>query len=578
MLKKICCFLIAFCFCVQAATAQTFNASVSRTDIPYGETLLLILDYDGNDNSLKPDLSALRQDFTIFSTSQSYSTQIINGKTSSSRQWQIALMPNHSGAIEIPAISLGNLKSNPVALNVFEGNINGQDGTPLYTRFSLDGELDNETPYVQQQINYTLTLNDAGGLQSDAPEFFGNDNNDWVIKSLREPTVENKLIDGVNVREIKFYYAMFPQRSGLLQTPQIQLNGFYVNGQKQSGTPKNHIFGRGFFDTGIDIFDMVAARSPVSLNVKPIKVEVKPIASDFGNSWWLPAKNVSLTAEWADNNPQFMVGQAVSRNISLSAVGVLETQLPDIKTAQTRDMKQYPEKPMMFSSFDSNGDIVSTKEFTNVYIPQKAGKMTVPAISVKWFDTESNTVRTAEIEEQTIIVLPNPQIEQKENYIDYASAENLPEQTHMQPKTAQMQKDTLAHGFMYAMILAAFAAGILISYILFGAKKEKKQELAASVKDMAKYAKEQDFKKLRDALIVWAQKRYNESITDLKAVAEKAEDAEFSGYLEEISQNLYGKSKNEWKHLDFVKALKRVGAKKSKNKKKHSPLPKLYKH
>ena len=342
MLKKICCFLIAFCFCVQAASAQTFNASVSRTDIPYGETLLLILDYDGNDNSLKPDLSALRQDFTIFSTSQSYSTQIINGKTSSSRQWQIALMPNHSGAIEIPAISLGNLKSNPIALNVFEGNINGQDGTPLYTRFSLDGELDNETPYVQQQINYTLTLNDAGGLQSDAPEFFGNDNNDWVIKSLREPTVENKLIDGVNVREIKFYYAMFPQRSGLLQTPQIQLNGFYVNGQKQSSSPKNHIFGRGFFDTGIDIFDMVAARSPVSLNVKPIKVEVKPIAADFGNSWWLPAKNVSLTAEWADSNPQFMVGQAVSRNVSLSAVGVLETQLPDIKTAQTRDMKQYP--------------------------------------------------------------------------------------------------------------------------------------------------------------------------------------------------------------------------------------------
>jgi len=580
MLKKIFCFISILCMSIGAANAQTLTATVSRTEIPYGETLLLVLDYDGKDNSISPDFSVLNRDFSIFSTSQSYSTRFINGKSSSSHQWQVALMPKHSGAIEIPAISMGNLKSNPIALNVFEGNINGQDGTPLYTRFSLDGEVDNQNPYVQQQINYTLTLTDAGGLQGNEPEFLNN-NDDWIIKSIRQPTVENKKSNGVNVREIKFYYALFPQKSGVLETPAVQFNGFYNNGQRQSRAPQNSLFSRGFFETGIELFDMVAARSPVSLNVKPIKVDVKPIVPDFGNNWWIPAKNVILNASWDDSSGQFMVGQAISRTISLNATGVLETQLPDLKMPQSRELKQYPEKPVMYSSIDENGEIISTKEFTNVYIPQRSGKITIPAISLKWFDVTDSTIKEQAIPAQTIIVLPNPQIEQNANYFDFESSIDdraTAQNNDKLPLSSEIMRNSAAHGLNYVLFLIAFGAGILLSYILFGRKNSAAKEQSATTRDIIKYAEKHDFKNLRDALILWAKKHYKEDISNLDDLSKRAKDNDFSAQLEEISKNLYGKVGDKWKHLDFIKTFKKISSKKSKTKTSKSPLPKLYKH
>ena len=108
------------------------------------------------------------------------------------------------------------------------------------------------------------------------------------------------------------------------------------------------------------------------LNTKPIKVNVKPALA--GTKWWLPAKDVKLSAEFNEPNPQFKVGEPVSRTIYMTAVGVLDTNLPEIEFASVDGVKQYPEKPISEMSVKGN-DIVSLSKISNVYIPSKTGEI-----------------------------------------------------------------------------------------------------------------------------------------------------------------------------------------------------------
>lgn len=56
----------------------------------------------------------------------------------------------------------------------------------------MKAEINNKNPYVQQQVDYTVTILDTGGLQGDAPYFSDNGGNDWIIKTAAAPTVDAK--------------------------------------------------------------------------------------------------------------------------------------------------------------------------------------------------------------------------------------------------------------------------------------------------------------------------------------------------------------------------------------------------
>ena len=61
------------------------------------------------------------------------------------------------------------------------------------------------------------------------PEF-GNDNNtDWIIKQIGEPSITSQIDNGIENKLIEIRYAMFPQKSGKLKTPELIFNGYYID-------------------------------------------------------------------------------------------------------------------------------------------------------------------------------------------------------------------------------------------------------------------------------------------------------------------------------------------------------------
>lgn len=597
MRKLILSLIIALTLTTQAL-ADELTAKVNRSEVPEGETILLTLDYNGGSTNETPNFAVLDRDFTIYSVSSSFSTSYTNGVTSQSRQWQAALMPKARGGTEvvIPEISLGGIKSNPVKIKVLDANAalqqqntsnSGYQSQSNRPRFAINGAVDNKNPFVQQQVNYTLTLYDTGGLQGSEPEFLDNGKNEWLIKSLGAPTLDSKVVNGQTIREIKFHYALFPQKSGVLTTPEIRFNGYYLT-QNRNNDPFDSFFNGGFMDAGIGLGSMFATKNPVVLTTKPISIEVKPVPAAYGSKWWIPAEDVKLYAEWNPSRPTFKVGEAVNRTIYVKAVGVSETQLPDIRFASAEGLKQYPEKAIAQNSIEKDS-VVAVKKISNVYIPNTAGRLTIPAVEVNWFNVKTNKPETAVLPAVNIQVAPNPSMTvlPSENT---PTAQNASERAERLGDIAEEAVDVVEQALpqnvsasknVYLFAIGAFILGLVLSYLLFrpGKPAEKSQP---EIKDYSKFiirsAKEKDFRALRDGILNWAEQKFQDSkITNMKDVLEKVRNKEFEKQIEILIAELYSNDKTDWDSQAFIDAFVKVDKKKIRTKAEKNPLPNLYK-
>lgn len=578
---------------IGAAWAQTFNAAVNRTEVPQGETFVLTLELADGSDSGNPDLSVLDKDFIVYSVGNAFSYNYINGVASKSRQWQIALMPKNSGKITVPSIKLGNLETQPITLNVIPASAAATEtsaGTGGYQapqqmnrpKFSMTAEIGNPNPYVQQQVDYTLKIYDTGGLQGDMPQFIEDGSNNWIIRSLGEPTVGSKIVNGRSLREITFRYALFPQKSGVLPTPEVRFNGYYLTRSRGMNDPFDDLFGGNLGSIGF--VDMFATRNPVLLTAKPEKVNVQPIPSDNNGNWWLPAQQVALFAEWEPRQPVFKVGEAVNRTIYLKAVGVAESQLPELNLASVSGLKQYPDKAVASSGIE-NGQVVAVKKISNVYIPNRAGKMTIPEIAVDWFNVRTNRMEKAVLPAMNIEVLPGAAVETA----PAPQPETRPESPSrvledVANETENLVERSIPQGLPYLTYIiaaAAFLLGIVVSWMLFGMRNKSRN--ADDIKDFDRYivraAKSKDYRALRDGLISWARDRWNDSkITNLKDVAKAVGNKEFAAQLDGLAVSLYAPEGGEFKTEAFLKAFEKVRKAKVKSRTGDAqPLPKLYK-
>ena len=54
--------------------------------------------------------------------------------------------------------------------------------------------------------------------------------------------INSKIINGRQLREIQFKYALFPQKSGLLRTPDVEFRGYYLTRSRRSADVFDDVF------------------------------------------------------------------------------------------------------------------------------------------------------------------------------------------------------------------------------------------------------------------------------------------------------------------------------------------------
>lgn len=389
--------LTAFFICLTTSFllfAGEFTASVSSTQVNLSESFTLNLTLKDVTPKESPAISVLKKDFFIHSQQQSRNTVIINGKASSTITWKLSLIPKAEGVAQLPKISIetaeGILSTEPITLNVSKGSSSQSDaGLNVITKVS------NAAPYKNEPFTYTALLTSKGPLYNVQTEKMQLE--DAIVEIIGEPKLEEKVIEGVLLNVIELTYLITPLKSGSLTIPPVAIQGAIPQKRRgQSG-----------FDDDFDPFGLMQGFErfrPFNLMTEEIQLNILPPVA--GISPWIPAKSLTLEEQWPSDQ-QLRVGEPFNRGFEIKAEGIKASQLPHLDELQNQQLpfKIYADKPEEQEN-KIQGHIHSMRKEQYTLIPQQAGTVELPEISVNWWDSAKKEKRLSTIPARTVHILP----------------------------------------------------------------------------------------------------------------------------------------------------------------------------
>ncbi|NOU49708.1 protein BatD [Pseudoalteromonas sp. JBTF-M23] len=367
----VCVFLLLLVNPVMAFDKLT--ASVDKNPVLVGEYFTLTIAADGKVSGEQPDTSALTQQFVTGPVSVSSRTSIINGSMSSQTTWQMQVLARQAGTFTIPAFEVSGKRSEPIELKVVPRSDDAQDQKDIFVK----AELAPSTLYVQQAGLYTVKLylgKDLLDGQLTAPQI-----DDAQITQMGKQKEDYEVVDGRRYMVITREYLLQPQKSGSFTIAPPVFNGQVRENYR---------------------------RMAVSAIAQEINIDVKPIPNDYQGTW-LPSELVNLSEEWQPADEQVTVGTPITRTITLTALGVTQEQLPDIKLDNITGIRSYPDESDR-NQLTRDGRVISQLVSSHALVPQSPGTYTLPEVKIPWFNTVINKVNYATLPERTITVVADP--------------------------------------------------------------------------------------------------------------------------------------------------------------------------
>jgi len=373
--------MLTLMLCSNTASAAV-TAQVDRHTITINETINLMIEVSGDDSG-EPDTSILQQDFDIVSRNNSSSYSLINGSMSSKSTWFLVLRPRHAGAINIPALRVGNKQTSEITIQVNKTTVRQSSGAAPQGNLWIDMSVQPKTVRVQQQAIITLRIYQAVTLsqaqltepQSDRAMIvrLGEDKNYQVNREGRNWTVTERR------------YALFPQQHGSLTLEPVLLNGSIIAGRTYASP--------------------FQSTRPVHVQSNALQMSVDTMPKDWQASTWLPAKQVELSENWPSDT--FKVGDSITRTLTLRANGLSSSQLPELTTLLPDHLKGYADKPVLTDNKLFNG-VHGNRQEKLAILATHPGTFILPAINITWWNTTTQTLQTASLPPRTFKVLATP--------------------------------------------------------------------------------------------------------------------------------------------------------------------------
>ncbi|MDN6318752.1 MAG: BatD family protein [Marinobacter sp.] len=320
-----------------------------------------------------PDIEKVSPDFDILARNQRYSIRTINGDMVGEITWTYQLSPKSTGKLTIPALTFQNAVSKPLTIDVVDGTPPDQAAENRDSFIELTA--DKADVYVQEQLILTVRLFFRGNLIRG--ELSDPQHPNALIETLGKQKESSRMRDGVRYRVVERRYALFPQKPGTLNLPAIRFEG---QARGADGSLK-------FLRDSAELFE----------------VHVKDVPAEFSGSTWLPATDLTLAEAGMPPALNLSTGDNLTRTLSLQATGLPSETLPPLPDSVPDGLRIYPESPQRDTSSGPNG-ITSTLTQTRALVPVSPGKLTLPAIRIPWWDTESNSEKVALIPAQTLNV------------------------------------------------------------------------------------------------------------------------------------------------------------------------------
>lgn len=359
---------------LSAMALATVTASVDRTQMYQDELLTLSVSVSPMGSLSRQDISALESLFTIVSSTQQRSTQIINGRSSTVAEYRFTLAPKELGTLGIPSFQVDNRSSDPIFIEVLDIKNRQDDLTDQDIR--LQATLANTSVYVDQPTLLTVKLMYRIGLRSGR---IASIDLDGVSADLIDETQTTEQINGVSYNVYQQQYQITANTAGEFVIPELVFSGQY-----QDATTRQ-------------VRSLTRTSDALTMTVKDIPAEFP------ANAFWLPSTDVAI-ADNLDQNLTLTDGEHIDWQIMLSAVAIPAEALPNplMNISQSTEWRVYQNQPQFQTrpTYNSRTDTAAVSPIT-----QQAGNLTLPAVRIPWWDLKSDTLAWAELPERNVTVI-----------------------------------------------------------------------------------------------------------------------------------------------------------------------------
>ena len=512
--------------------AASLLSKVDRSAINLGESFELTLTFSEQVLFGEPDFSALEKDFYLLSRNQQRKYSNINGDTTSITEWVIRLSPKRTGSLLIPSFTFKGEVSNAVEMQVSKAKPSTQAaGAAVFT----EALLDKNSVYVQEQALLTLRLYTSVPMSNFSVSELAVPGAQLlkVAESQYQEDIEGKQYTVVETR-----YAIFADSSSTLEIPAIQYSGVISErSARYSGSLFRQRGKQAFFHS----------------EAKQLLVKPKP--SGISLPYWLPGKGLALHERWSNTTGDITLGEPLTRTITTTGQNLLASQLPPLQMPNSKNYKLYPDQAQMENSVSEHG--VFGKRIESIAIvPTQVGSITLPDITVEWWDTEANAPRQTVLKGRTLNVLPPIGSTEKTNDPVVPIGESDATSTSLQTQ----QNTSAPIAGIYFWLLATSNIVLLIAATSFAILWWRNRSVTAitPAEDTAAVSDKELFKEirmacamdnypsLRQAIIDWARVHWQqEQLHSLEQVAELADNDELRAEFKALDALLYSNSETQ---------------------------------
>ncbi len=520
--------ILTLCLATMVASDSyaALTAKVDRTVLDSNETLRAELRYDGQVFTGEPDFGPLIKDFEVLSNNRQQNYSNVNGKTESYTAWTLELRPKRAGILLIPSLTFKKEVSNAIELRVraAPSNSSANPGTqPIYTETTVDAN----TPYVGQQVILTHRLYTSVQLRDFALSELAIDK--AVLHRLGD-TQYQKVINGRNYLVLEVKYAIFPQSEGPLIIPSLRFGAYEVNNRSQFGVFNN----RG---------------NQIVRDTEPKSLEVTARPPQASVDGWMPSTSVTMEQRWSGDIDSVTVGEPVTRTITIRAEGLSAAQITPLQEPQGNNYRGYPDQPQLDEIVTTNG-LTATRIESLALVPNNSGEITLPAVELIWWDTNSNKRRVASLPSITL------QVSTSENTDVAANDNNVMQGTNDAMTTLASDASKPKVSFMTNLSLALNALLMtLIVTLLIGRKRKAlaaRSQQAALSSDSARLnlkqqlrvieseVKDDNLMAMREAILRWGETLFAENPpSTLKSLGDLLGNPSISQLFAQLDQQLY---------------------------------------
>jgi hypothetical protein len=391
-----------------AARAETqVDATVDRTSVPIdGQIVYTVTISGGLRQAPTPELPALDKDWTVYSAGTSRNFSIVNGQVSSSSSYRYVLTPRRTGTLTIgrASVTIGNttVQTDPITINVTaaQGGASGAPSpglAPGEERASgSDRELfittsvSKKKPYVQEQIILTFRFYQRVNLL-ESPDYTAPTTTGFWSEDLPPQRTFNEVINGRRYYVTEVRTALFATAPGTFTISGARLECSVPSVRRNIDRDPFSLFGQSMFES-----------KRVTLTSDPIEVQVQPLPANAPKEFAGAVGQFTISGRLDKTTiPQ---GEPVTLNVEVTGVGNVKT-VPDLTFPVLQEFKVYDSSSS--SEVSKDGGIVrGRKSYQQILVPLKAGSLTVPPVSLAYFDPSVGDYRTVQTQSFAIQVTP----------------------------------------------------------------------------------------------------------------------------------------------------------------------------